>query len=305
VAERSDMAYAGSFVTAGVGCGVGLASANDTEVGQISRPAAQALRAETPRHAHDPAFSRTLLQFILVLAGINLCLLVYPGPGAAGDVLTEPWALACGGHPEELPAIGDHPLAIGVAAWPAPTRSSARLPAVEPWAKHHRDLLHKTGTSTQNPDDGARDLCRRQLVALEYLWPSRSGVPTPCPTTRALQETLLSGPAFATTRPPRTRRASGGRSHRSRPAWWRPIWPASTATMPSATNPRQDAIPFRPPAPVHGHPATCSRAISLSKGRWRRCATAAGASWTLRRGDSHSMRCRRGGGRHAHGGRGA
>ena len=48
LAERSNMAYAGTFVTFGQGKGIVVATANDTEVGQISQSMEQRVSLTTP-----------------------------------------------------------------------------------------------------------------------------------------------------------------------------------------------------------------------------------------------------------------
>lgn len=48
LAERLNMAYAGSFVTFGQGCGVVAATGGGTEVGQISQSLDQSLSLSTP-----------------------------------------------------------------------------------------------------------------------------------------------------------------------------------------------------------------------------------------------------------------
>ncbi|MEO1465672.1 MAG: HAD-IC family P-type ATPase, partial [Cyanobacteria bacterium J06633_1] len=68
LAERTNMAYAGSFVTFGRGKGIVIATANDTEVGQISQSIEQRVSLTTPLTRKFAKFSRTLLYGILTLA---------------------------------------------------------------------------------------------------------------------------------------------------------------------------------------------------------------------------------------------
>jgi len=122
-------------------------------------------------------------------------------------------------------------------------------------------------------------------VALEDLWPSVPGGPTPCSTNRPCRKPC-SGPALQR-RPPRTRRrdlvgdppkppAGGGRLA------------GIAATMPSATH-RPHKTRFRSPpstkymAPLHG-----SRRNPCHKGSLEAVCHAAGAAGSLRRGESHS-----------------
>jgi len=129
------------------------------------------------------------------------------------------------------------------------------------------------------------------MVALEDLWPSRSGGPTPCSTTGPCRKRLPPGLAFANDASPRPEGRSGGRFHRARRCWWRPSWPPSDRDHAPRPTPRQDAIPFAAsdPAPVHGHPAR-QPAHPLSKGPLEAgVATLPAPAGSLRRGDPDSM----------------
>ncbi|MCS6815133.1 MAG: HAD-IC family P-type ATPase, partial [Cyanobacteria bacterium] len=68
LAERRNMAYAGSFVTFGQGRGIVVATANATEVGKISQSMDSRVSLSTPLTRKFEKFSRTLLYVILTLA---------------------------------------------------------------------------------------------------------------------------------------------------------------------------------------------------------------------------------------------
>ena len=71
LAERTNMAYAGSFVTFGQGRGIVVATANNTEVGQISQSMEQKVSLTTPLTRKFAKFSRTLLYAVLTLATLT------------------------------------------------------------------------------------------------------------------------------------------------------------------------------------------------------------------------------------------
>ena len=68
LAERNNMAYAGSFVTFGQGTGVVVATGSATEVGQISQSMEQRVNLSTPLTRKFAQFSRTQLYCILTFA---------------------------------------------------------------------------------------------------------------------------------------------------------------------------------------------------------------------------------------------
>ncbi|MBD0336806.1 MAG: HAD-IC family P-type ATPase, partial [Cyanobacteria bacterium Co-bin13] len=71
LAERINMAFAGSFVTFGQGSGVVVATGNTTEVGQISQSIEQRSSLSTPLTRKFDKFSHTLLYVILSLATVT------------------------------------------------------------------------------------------------------------------------------------------------------------------------------------------------------------------------------------------
>ncbi|NBD31776.1 MAG: HAD-IC family P-type ATPase, partial [Cyanobacteria bacterium] len=71
VEKSVNMAYAGSFVTFGQGQGIVVATANATEMGQISRSMEKRVSLSTPLTRKFEKFSRTLLYVILILAAFT------------------------------------------------------------------------------------------------------------------------------------------------------------------------------------------------------------------------------------------
>lgn len=149
LAERLNMAYAGSFVTFGQGRGIVIATASATEVGQISQSMEQGVSLQTPLTRKFDQFSRTLLYCILALAAFTFAV----GLGQGGDLVKmfdAAVALAVSAIPEGLPAVVTVTLAIGVNRMAARHAIIRKLPAVETVGSATVICSDKTGTLTEN-----------------------------------------------------------------------------------------------------------------------------------------------------------
>lgn len=149
LAERLNMAYAGSFVTFGQGRGVVAAIANVTEVGKISQSMEQRTNLSTPLTRKFARFSRILLYGILTLATLTF---------TVGLAQGETWiymfeaavALSVSAIPEGLPAVVTITLAIGVNRMAQRHAIIRKLPAVEALGSATVVCSDKTGTLTEN-----------------------------------------------------------------------------------------------------------------------------------------------------------
>lgn len=149
LAERVNMAYAGSFVTFGQGTGIVVATAAATEVGQISQAMAQRVNLSTPLTRKFAKFSRILLYCILTLATLTFAI----GWGQGEDLLKmfeAAVALAVSAIPEGLPAVVTITLAIGVNRMARRHAIIRKLPAVEALGSATVICSDKTGTLTEN-----------------------------------------------------------------------------------------------------------------------------------------------------------
>ncbi len=187
LAERIGMAHAGSFVTAGQGLGLVVATGDGTEVGHISTALQEQVDLTTPLTRKFGRFSRTLLQVILVLAGLTFLVGLVRGRGAE-EMFDGAVALAVGAIPEELPAIVTITLAIGVHRMARRRAIIRKLPAVEALGSTTVICSDKTGTLTQNRMTVRHLYGGGALVAVEELWPGEGQGPNV-----AQQETLLAG----------------------------------------------------------------------------------------------------------------
>ncbi len=149
LAERTNMAYASSFVTFGQGCGVVVATGNMTEVGQISQSLDQSHSLSTPLTRKFAKFSQTLLYIILSLA--SLTFFVGLGQGRSwAEMFEAAVALAVSAIPEGLPAVVTVTLAIGVNRMARRHAIIRKLPAVETLGGATVICSDKTGTLTEN-----------------------------------------------------------------------------------------------------------------------------------------------------------
>ena len=196
LAERLGMAYAGSYVTAGQGKGLVVATGNGTEVGQMSASLQEQVNLSTPLTRKFSRFSRTLLQVILVLAGLTFAVGVLRGRPAT-EMFDGAVALAVGAIPEELPAIVTITLAIGVHRMAGRNAIIRKLPAVEALGSTTVICSDKTGTLTQNRMTVQEVYAGGELVPIEDLWPGEDAAgparPDPLAANAALRETLLAG----------------------------------------------------------------------------------------------------------------
>lgn len=149
VADRRNMAYSATLVTAGSGTGIVVATGDDTQIGQIHRLVATAEVLATPLTAKLAWFSKVLTIGIVVLAGMTFAIGVLRHHDVV-EMFTAAVALAVGAIPEGLPAAVTITLAIGVARMAQLKAVIRRLPAVETLGSTTVICADKTGTLTQN-----------------------------------------------------------------------------------------------------------------------------------------------------------
>ncbi|MDZ8133901.1 MAG: HAD-IC family P-type ATPase [Nostoc sp. DedQUE04] len=149
LAERSNMVYAGSFVTFGQAEGIVVAIADATETGRISQLIESSTNLKTPLTRNIDKFSKSLLYVILGLAALTFA--VGLGQGESWiDVFKASVALVVSAIPEGLPAIVTVTLAIGVSRMARRKAIIRKLPAVETLGSTTVICSDKTGTLTEN-----------------------------------------------------------------------------------------------------------------------------------------------------------
>lgn len=149
LADRVNMAYSGTLVTAGRGTGIAVGTGAATEMGRIQELMDSAEGVDTPLTRKLTRFSRWLTSIILVLAGVTFILGLLRGEEPP-DMVTAAVALAVGAIPEGLPAAVTITLAIGVSRMARRNAIVRRLPAVETLGSTTVICTDKTGTLTEN-----------------------------------------------------------------------------------------------------------------------------------------------------------
>jgi Ca2+-transporting ATPase len=149
LADRTNLAFTGTMVSAGQGEGVVFATGDKTEMGRIAGMMSLAEDLQTPFTRKVAQFSQLLLYVILGLA-----VLIF----ISGILRGTPWpemflaaiALTVGAIPEGLPAVVTITLAIGVGRMARHQAIIRKLPAVETLGSTTVICSDKTGTLTQN-----------------------------------------------------------------------------------------------------------------------------------------------------------
>jgi cation-transporting ATPase F len=149
LAERRNLAFAGTLVTYGQAEGLVWAIGSRTETGRIARLIHEAGDLSTPLTRKIAHFSKVLLLGILALAALTFVLGVLRG-GAWSGMFMAAVALAVGAIPEGLPAAVTITLAIGVARMARRGAIIRKLPAVETLGSTTVICSDKTGTLTEN-----------------------------------------------------------------------------------------------------------------------------------------------------------
>ncbi len=149
LADRLNMAYAGTTVVAGQGCGLVVATGDATETGRIAEMIAAAPNLATPLTRKMATFSNWLLWAIGGLALLTFGVGLLRGE-TAFDMFMAAVALAIGAIPEGLPAAVTVTLAIGVARMARRRAIIRHLPAVETLGSTTVICSDKTGTLTEN-----------------------------------------------------------------------------------------------------------------------------------------------------------
>ncbi|HRF06214.1 cation-transporting P-type ATPase [Accumulibacter sp.] len=149
LADRGNMAYAGTVMITGRGAGVVVATGDHTETGRISQLIAEAPDLTTPLTRKMAVFSNWLLIAIGLLAILTFAVGMWRG-SSAFEMFMAAVALAVGAIPEGLPAAMTITLAIGVARMAKRRAIIRKLPAVETLGSTTIICSDKTGTLTEN-----------------------------------------------------------------------------------------------------------------------------------------------------------
>lgn len=162
--DRHSLAFSGSFVTAGQGAGVAVATGGDTELGRLSATLGSVQSLETPLIRQMNGFARQLTFIILGLAAAMFLYAWRLADFAMDEAFMAVVGLAVAAIPEGLPAIMTIALAIGVQRMAKRNAIIRKLPAVETLGAVSVICSDKTGTLTRN------EMTARSLVAPGAEW---------------------------------------------------------------------------------------------------------------------------------------
>ena len=193
LADRGNMAYAGTVMISGQGAGVVVATGDTTQTGRISRLIAEAPDLSTPLTVKMAVFSNWLLIVIGLLALFTFAIGLWRGESVF-QMFMAAVALAVGAIPEGLPAAMTITLAIGVSRMAKRRAIIRKLPAVETLGSTTVICSDKTGTLTENQ----MSVCALYAGGVRYPVSGSGYAPSGkigenAPVIGALRECLLAG----------------------------------------------------------------------------------------------------------------
>jgi cation-transporting ATPase F len=149
LADRRNLAFAGTLVAAGQAEGLVWGTGDRTETGRIATLISEVEEISTPLTKKIAEFSRLLLWAILSLSVVTFVVGIWRGAKPV-DMFMATVALAVGAIPEGLPAAVTVTLAIGVSRMAKRRAIIRKLPAVETLGSTTVICSDKTGTLTEN-----------------------------------------------------------------------------------------------------------------------------------------------------------
>jgi Ca2+-transporting ATPase len=168
LAERQNMVFRGTIVTAGSATALVTATGMRTELGRIAGLLEMQPRESTPLERRLNELGRTLIWVVLAVVGVIFAMQLARG-GRLVEVLLLSISLAVAAVPEGLPAVVTIALALGVQRMAKRRALVRRLPSVETLGAVTVICSDKTGTLTRN------EMTVQQIYADER-WYSVSGV---------------------------------------------------------------------------------------------------------------------------------
>lgn len=150
LAERTNMVFSGTFIAAGQGIGVVVATAVATELGRINAMLDQVTTLKTPLLRQMDKLAQRLTLIILAVAALLFVFAYYVRDYAVADAFMLVVGFAVAVVPEGLPAVMTIALAIGVNRMAQRKSIIRRLPAVETLGAVSVICTDKTGTLTRN-----------------------------------------------------------------------------------------------------------------------------------------------------------
>jgi len=150
IGDRRCMAYSGTLVTHGQGCGVVVTTGAQTEIGHISTLVSKVDSVTTPLLRQMNQFGHWLTVAILLIAVMTFIFGILIRDYLMAEMFLASVSLAVAAIPEGLPAIMTITLAIGVQRMARRNAIIRKLPAVETLGAVSVVCSDKTGTLTRN-----------------------------------------------------------------------------------------------------------------------------------------------------------
>jgi calcium-translocating P-type ATPase len=163
LADRVNMAFAGSIVTSGRGQGYVVATGDQTELGKIATQVQTVAEQPTPLQQRMTQFAKIVGLAVAASAVATILIGVVLGESPA-DMFLVGVALAVSAVPEGLPVVFTITLAVGVNRMARRNAIIRRLPAVETLGSVTVIGSDKTGTLTEN------------RMTVQELWTPRGSV---------------------------------------------------------------------------------------------------------------------------------
>ncbi len=148
--DRFSMAFSGTFVAAGQGTGVVVATGPATELGRISAIIGAVERLTTPLVRQMDQFARQVTVAVLAVSALVFVYAALLQSYPFSDAFMVVVGLAVAAIPEGLPAVMTITLAFGVQRMARRNAIIRRLPAVETLGSVSVICSDKTGTLTRN-----------------------------------------------------------------------------------------------------------------------------------------------------------
>jgi len=148
LAERTDMVYAGTFITAGAGLGIAVSTGINTELGAVARELLVSRNTETPL-AYDMRKAARWLFLIAIVAIVVVLTLALARGVPLGEAMLMAVAIAVASVPEGLPAAVTVVLALGMERILKAGGLVKGLLSAETLGETSVILTDKTGTLTE------------------------------------------------------------------------------------------------------------------------------------------------------------
>ncbi|MDN2580660.1 cation-transporting P-type ATPase [Aquibium sp. ELW1220] len=148
--DRTSMAFSGTFVAAGQGTGIAVATGAASELGRISSMIGAVEQLATPLVRQMNQFARQVTMAVLAASVLVFAYALYVQGYAIDEAFMTVVGLAVAAIPEGLPAVMTIALAVGVQRMAGRNAIIRRLPAVETLGAVSVICSDKTGTLTRN-----------------------------------------------------------------------------------------------------------------------------------------------------------